>query len=151
MRTAAPWLCCLGLITLAFAAPLPYDEAANARADLQHALQQAQGEHRDVLIIFGANWCEDCRDLETAMQGASAALIQSRFVVVKIDVGNFNRNLDLVRHYGDPIRGGIPAAVVVSASDQLLYSTRAGELANARRLGSQGIYSVFSKVVAGLN
>jgi thioredoxin len=141
----------LALSITALAAPPSYDESADAHADLQRALEQAQREQRDVLILFGANWCEDCRDLDSAMRGSSAALIQSHFILVKIDVGNFNRNLDLVRHYRDPIRGGIPAAVVVSPADQLLYVTRPGELAHARRLGPEGIYSVFSQVVAGLN
>ncbi len=149
MRTPAHWLFCLGLSMAALAAPLPYDEAADPHADLRHALQEAQREHKNVLIIFGANWCEDCRDLDSAMHGSSAQLVQSRFVVVKIDVGNFNRNLDLVRRYGDPIRGGIPAAAVVSSSDQLLYATKRGELANVRRMGADGVYEFLSRVAPG--
>ena len=132
----------------AWAAQLPYDEGADPRADLQRALSVAQQQHKDVLIVFGANWCEDCRDLDRAMHGSSAELIDSRFVVVKVDVGNFNKHLDLVREYGDPIRRGIPAAVVVSAADQVLYSTKGGELADARRMGETGIYDFFSRVIA---
>lgn len=73
------------------------------------------------------------------MHGSSASLIDSRFVVVKIDVGNFNKNLDLANRYGNPIQKGIPAAVVVTPADQVLYSTKAGELADARRMGERGI------------
>ena len=138
----------LTVLSTAWAAQPPYDERADPRADLQHALNEAQSQHKDVLLIFGANWCEDCRRLDEAMHGSSAPLIESRFLVVKVDVGNFNRHLDLARQYGDPIRNGIPAAVVLSAADQVLYSTRAGELANARRMGENGIYEFFSKVIA---
>ena len=147
MRAVLPFLTCMGLALAAFAANPPYDETGDPRAELQRALVDAQNQHKDVLIVFGANWCEDCRDLDKAMRGSSAGLIDSRFVVVKVNVGNFNRNLDLAAHYGNPIRNGIPAAVVVSPTDQVLYSTKAGELANARRLGESGIYDFFSKVL----
>jgi protein disulfide-isomerase len=137
----------LGMSFAALAASLPYDDAADAHAALQRGLSQAQSQNKDLLVIFGANWCEDCRDLDQAMHGSSAALIDSRFVVVKIDVGNFNRNLDLARHYGNPIQKGIPAAVLVAPDDHVLYATKAGELANARRMGQSGIYDFFSKVL----
>jgi len=147
MRALLAFLLCLGLSLAAVGASLPYNESADPHVDLQRALVDAQNQHKDVLIIFGANWCEDCRDLDKAMHGSSATLIDSRFVVVKVNVGNFNRNLDLAEHYGNPIRNGIPAAVVVSPTDQVLYSTKAGELANARRLGEGGIHEFFSKVL----
>jgi len=147
MKPWAQFALCLGWATGLVAATLPYDEAADSRVDLQHALQQAQNEHKEVLIVFGANWCEDCRDLDKAMHGSSASVIESRFVVVKIDVGHFDKNLDLANHYGDPIRAGIPAAVAVSPSDKVLYATKAGELANARQMSEQSIYAFFTKVV----
>ena len=148
MRSRLAIVACLALSLSAWAAQLPYDEKADPRAELQHALSVAQDQHKNVLMIFGANWCEDCRDLDRAMHGSSAALIASHFVVVKVDVGNFNKHLDLSREYGDPIHKGIPAAVVLSAANQVLYSTKAGELADARRMSETGIYDFFSKVVA---
>jgi thioredoxin 1 len=148
MKALLRFAFCALLSLTAGAAQPPYDEKADPRADLQHALSEARDQHKDVLIIFGANWCEDCRDLDRSMRGSSAALIGSRFVVVKVDVGNFNKHLDLARQYGDPIRNGIPAAVVVSAADRVLYTTKAGELANARRMGDSGVYDFFSKVIA---
>lgn len=137
----------IGFSVAAVAAPLPYDEAADAHLALQRGLSEAQSQNKEVLVIFGANWCEDCRELDKAMHGSSASLIDSQFVVVKIDVGNFNKNLDLANRYGNPIRKGIPAAVVVTPADQVLYSTKAGELAEARRMGERGIYDFFSKVL----
>lgn len=133
--------------SIAAAAARPYDESADAHAALQRALSEARSANKYVLIVFGANWCDDCRKLDQSMHGSSAALIESRFVVVKINVGNFDRNLDLVNRYGNPIRRGIPAAVVVTPADQLIYSTKAGELADARRMGDAGIYQFFSEIV----
>jgi thioredoxin 1 len=131
----------------AFAAALPYDESANAKAEVQQALSSAQAHQGKVLVIFGANWCEDCRALDAALKSdRNAKLIASEFTVVKVDVGRFNRNLDVAAAYGNPIKKGIPAAVVLSADNQVLYATRAGELADARRMSDSGVYDFFRNV-----
>ena len=136
--------CCAALALTASAAGLPYDEHADAGAQIQQALTQARTDHRDVLLVFGANWCEDCRALDRALHGSSEPLIASHFELVKVDIGKFDKNLDISNHYGNPIGKGIPAVVVLSAADQVLYSTKAGELANARRMGDNGIYDFLS-------
>jgi thioredoxin 1 len=134
--------------SLAGAAPHPYDESADAKADLQRALDSAKATQRPVLLIFGANWCEDCIVLDDALKtGRNASLVAGEFEVVKVDVGRFNRNLDISHAYGDSIKKGIPAAVVLSADNRVLYSTKAGELANARRLSETGIYDFFENVI----
>ena len=101
-----------------------------------------------MLLVFGANWCGDCRALDQALHGSSGPLIDGKFEVVKIDVGNFDKNLDIDARYGHPIGNGIPAVVVVDASNKILYSTKGGELANARKMGDQGIYDFLVAKVA---
>ena len=145
-----------GLLLLAVLAPLgaahatdwPYDEKADATADVHRALGAAAADHRDVLLVFGANWCGDCRALDKAMHGSSQPLISGKFHVVKIDVGNFDKNLDLANRYGNPIAKGIPAVVVLGADNHVIYSTKGGELADARKMGDQGIYDFLSQKVA---
>lgn len=136
-------------ITAVAAAPLPYDEAADPKTDLRNALASAASAKRPVLVIFGANWCEDCRALDAAMKSAkNAELLGREFVVVKVDVGRFDRNLAVAEQYGNPIKGGIPAAVVLSPSGQVAYSTRTGELSSARRMSESGIHDFFVKAAA---
>lgn len=129
------------------AATLPYDEKADAKAAVQHALADAKAAHVPVLVIFGANWCEDCRALDKALHsGKNADLMSKKFKVVKVDVGNFDHNTDLTAAYGNPTKKGIPAAVLLSPDNQVLYATKGGELANARRMSDSGIYDFFEKV-----
>jgi protein disulfide-isomerase len=136
------------LAAMATAAPLPYDESADARMAVQHALAAAKESRVPVFVIFGANWCEDCRALDLAIKnGRNAELLARQFKVVKVDVGRFDRNLDLAAAYGNPIKKGIPAAVVLSPNNDVLYATRAGELADARRMSETGIYDFLSNVV----
>jgi thioredoxin 1 len=145
------WMAVLATALLSLAAQgaaLPYDEHANANATLQQGLEAARASGKDVLVVFGANWCKDCRELDKALHGQTAGLIDTHFIVVKIDVGNFDKNLDIVKRYAYPTSKGIPAAVVLSSHDKVLYATRAGELADARHMGDDGIYNFFSTVVA---
>lgn len=41
------------------------------------------------------------------------------FNVVKVNVGNFDRNLDLTKRFGNPVENGIPAAVLVSPDKRI--------------------------------
>ena len=124
--------------------PNPYDTRADARADLNQALGQARAESKRVLVVFGANWCADCRALAKQMaEGAVAAHVGQRYVVTKIDVGDFNKNLDLAQQMGDAVKKGIPAVAVLAPDGTLQRATLAGELASARKLGPDQVLAVF--------
>ena len=145
MRTLL-FLACFCAATL-YAAPLPYDEAADAKADVKHTLADAKKANMPVLVIFGANWCEDCRALDKALhEGRNAELVNREFKVVKVDVGRFDKNLDLAEAYGNPIKKGIPGAAVLSPQGSVLYITKLGELADARHMSETGIYDFFHAV-----
>jgi thioredoxin 1 len=139
----------LAVITGAAASPRPYDETADAKAEVAKAVAVSKSTRQPVLVIFGANWCEDCRVLDTTLKaGPNAELLSKEFIVVKVDVGNFDRNADLAAQYGNPIKSGIPAAVVLAPTNQVLYATRAGELSNARHMSEMGVLEFFRNVVS---
>ena len=140
----------LGFLTVAAAAAdSPYNEAADAKLDIKQALTQAAIAKTPVIVVFGANWCGDCQMLNTAMKsGASAQLLLRDFQIVKVNVGQFDKNLDVAKSYGVPLEKGIPAVVIISTNNEVLYATRDGELANARKMGDSGIYEFFKRVTA---
>jgi len=145
-----PLLLSLATAAAVGAPSLPYDESADARGTIRAAVGAVGAGPRRVLIVFGANWCEDCRALDQALKSARNARLMAReFEVVKVDVGRFDRNLDIAQAYGDPIRKGIPAAVLLSPDERVLYATKAGELSNARRMSATGIYDFFERVARG--
>ncbi len=84
---------------------LPFNEAADVQAEIRAAMTQAAAEKKYVLLIFGANWCIDCREL-SANDGQAAAF-RSHPAALRggqIDIGNWNRNLDVVKAWGNPTR-----------------------------------------------
>ncbi len=148
MRLAPVMLLAL-FATFAAAADSPYDESADARAGVRRALVEAASANASVLVVFGANWCADCRILDATMKkDPTAALVAREFRVVKVDVGRFDRNVDVADSYGVPLKSGIPAIAVVSPRNGVVYATRAGELADARRMGDAGIHALFARAAA---
>ncbi len=143
----APVLLACAVTLNVFAAPGPYDEAADAKAQIKAALSEAAQAKVPVLVVFGANWCGDCRVLDMSFkEGAAAPLMAKRFRVVKVDVGRFDRNLDIAQAYGVPLKSGIPSVAVLSAQGKVVYATKAGELADARKMGDKAIVDFFVKV-----
>ena len=129
----------------AMAADRPYDESADAKAQIATALHDAAAAKEPVLLIFGANWCEDCRALDHALKTGRNAELMGKFKVVKVDVGHFDHNVDVSTAYGNATKKGIPSAVIVSPDNQILFMTKAGELADARSMSEDGIYQFFTK------
>lgn len=125
-----------------------YNETADARAELNLALARAQAQHKNVLLVFGANWCGDCLALDRKMAtGSLAEHVDQRLVVLKVNVGRFDRNTDLAAQIGVSLKKGIPAVAVLSREGEVIKATNGGELADARNMGDEAVL----KVLEGLH
>jgi thioredoxin 1 len=125
----------------------PYNEQADAKLDIEQALSQASVSNTPVLVVFGGNWCGDCRALDKAMKtGAVAPLIKRDFQIVKVNIGHFDKNQDIAQSYGVPLDRGVPTVAILSPQGEVLYATKGGELSSARKMGDTGIYDFFKKV-----
>ena len=74
-----------------------------------------------------------------------ARLLARDFVVVMIDVGRYDKNLDIAQEYGVPISKGIPAMSVLDSHGKLLYAQSQGQFANARAMPYQDFTVFFEK------
>ena len=127
--------------------PLPYDQNADADADLLAARARAKASHKLLLIDFGGNWCADCRILGAVMeQSEMRPFLQRHFEVLTVDVGLFNRNMDILAHYGFKQIEGVPAVFVVDPkTDQLLNQKSVIALEDARSMTPQSIADWLAK------
>jgi protein disulfide-isomerase len=142
-----PTLFFVSLALSTAAAETPYDEKADAKLEIKQALAEGAKTKTPIIVVFGANWCGDCKMLDSAMKkGASASLLSRDFKIVKVDVGHFDKNVDVATSYGVPLKKGIPAVAILSVKGEVLYVTKDGELADARKMGDNGIYEFFKRV-----
>jgi len=130
-------------VTIAADQP-PYDEKADAHQQIAAAIAEASKTHKNVILVFGANWCGDCRALNEQMhKDELAALIAKNYEVVKIDVGQFNKNRDIGEKYHVPLKHGIPALAVLDPGGDLLYAMDQGQFSNARSMSYESIRDFF--------
>ncbi len=117
-----------------------YPDPSQARADLAAALKTASATHRRVLLDFGGNWCGDCQVLDLYMHDSkNQPLVEANFVVVHVNVGHIDTNLDLAEKYGVPLHKGVPALAVLSDHGALLYSQKNGEFEAMRHMESSAL------------
>lgn len=117
-----------------------YPDPGQSNADLAAALKAAAATHRRVLLDFGGNWCGDCQVLDIYFHDArNKPLLDANFVLVHINVGYMDANLDLADKYGIPLKRGVPALAVLSEHGALLYSQKNGEFEAMRRMESSSV------------
>ncbi len=123
-----------------------YEKDANAKSEIAEALAKATRSHKRVLLDFGGNWCYDCHVLDAAFhQPDVAPLLNSNFVVVHVDVGEMDRNLDIAKQYKVDISKGVPALAVLASDGKLLYSDQHGEFEKARSMDPDDVIAFLKK------
>ncbi len=136
----------VGLLSIAAVAQTLFDEQADAGKQIKAAIAQASHEHKNIILDFGANWCLDCHILEAQMEKPDLApLIEANYIVVKVDVGRFDKNLGVAKKYRVPLKLGIPALAVLDGHGKLLYSQEQGEFENARHMTLASIQEFFER------
>jgi thiol:disulfide interchange protein len=119
-----------------------YPAPAQAKADLAAALKTAAATHRRILIDFGGNWCGDCQVLDIYFHDpANRPILDANFVLVHVNIGMMDVNLDLAKRYSVPLNKGVPALAVLSEKGTLLYSQKGGEFEAMRRMESSAVTS----------
>ena len=135
----------LAAVTMAAEQP-PYDEKADAHQQITAAIAEASKAHKNVILVFGANWCPDCRALDAQMHKEGlATLIATDYVVVKVDIGRHDKNQDVAEKYHVPLKRGIPAMAVLDPGGALLYAMDQGQFEDARHMSYESIREFFVK------
>ena len=117
-----------------------YPDPAQARVDLAAALKTAAQSHKHILLDFGGNWCPDCQVLDLYFHDATnRPLLEAGFILVHVNIGREDANLDLAGQYQVPLAKGVPALAVLSERGKLLYSQKGGEFEAMRRMDSSAV------------
>ncbi len=140
LSAPAPKVAIASLAQLPTPLPLPYDESADATADVEAGLAKARETHRLLLIDLGGNWCPDCRLLAGLMrQPDLARFVQDHYVVVTVDVGRMNQNLQIPARWGVDRVMGVPSLLIVDRHGRLLDQGHVAALSDARHMTPQAL------------
>lgn len=123
-----------------------YSDTADAKEDIRQAVLKAAAEHKHVLLDFGGNWCPDCHLLNIYFHDpGNASLLGANYVLVDVNVGRYDKNLDIARKYGIPLNRGVPALAVLDGTGHVVYAQRNGEFESMRKLDSSVVTTFLQK------
>ena len=141
LAAPAPHIGIATLDELARPLPLPYDEHADAMAEVAAGRARAKASHKTLLIDLGGNWCPDCRLLAGVMaRPEMQAFVRRHFEVVTVDIGRMDKNQAIPAHYGIPRLQGVPALLIVEPRhDRLINAGHVSALSDARSMTPQAL------------
>ncbi len=129
--------------------PLPhahiYPEVSAAQSDITAALKTAKREHKRVLLDFGGDWCGDCQVLNVYYhQPENQSLLNENFVLVDVNIGHFDQNVDLAKHYRIDVHNGVPQLAVLDKNGKQVFEQH-GEFRQMRDMQSSSVHEFLQK------
>lgn len=67
------------------------------------------------------------------------------FILVHVDIGEGDKNLDLAKKYKIPLGKGVPAVAILGGDGRLLYSSGDGEFEAARRMMKKDLFAFLNR------
>lgn len=110
-----------------------YDPDMDPYEKFASVLGKAKNMEKLVLLVFGSDTCPDCRSLYKKMHTKPLSeTIDNNFIVMHVDIGNWDNNIDFTNQFGTPVESGTPSIVILDNSSTIYYVSKAGEFASAR-------------------
>ncbi len=120
-------------------APSVYDEKADGKEQIAEALVEAKRNHRRVMIQWGANWCGWCVKLDGLFKSDPKVRheLSYEYDVVHIDVGQFDKHMDLAKSYGLTIKA-VPHLTILDEDGKLVANVDTTPLETKNESGLAG-------------
>ncbi|HEX3377276.1 MAG TPA: thioredoxin family protein, partial [Candidatus Acidoferrales bacterium] len=123
-----------------------YPPPEEAQSEISTALAAAARQHKRVILVFGGNWCYDCHVLDTTFRSKTfAPIVNENYIVIHINVGNYDANLDLAKKYEIPLEKGVPSLAILDPDGKLLVSQKNGEFESTVRIGPEDVLEFLKK------
>ena len=124
--------------------PLPYNGSEYSTNDLNEFISNTITKDKQPIIIFGANWCPDCRIFSATMDIPKIkSYIDKNFEVLYVDVKRYEINMSLMEEFGIEPAEGIPRLLIFDKNRKLINSSNTTEWRTARDRTSQEIFDFF--------
>jgi thioredoxin 1 len=102
----------ISVFVIAVAAVVTHRETSKVGQGLiAEARARATRNHKFLMVEFGAGWCTDCAQLSKSLEDEKRRdQFRKEFELLYVDVGEFNRNLDIAKSLGIDVTEAIPTA-----------------------------------------
>jgi thiol:disulfide interchange protein len=128
--------------------PIPskhiYPTIQAAPTDIRAALTEARRTHKRVILDFGGDWCPDCQVLNIYFhRSPNAQLLAKYFILVDVNIGQMDANLNIAHKYGVPVKG-VPALSVIDGNGKVVYAQNK-EFDDMRNMQSSSVTEFLNK------
>lgn len=138
----------MAVLTTLGCSEVRFDPELDAQASFTAALNKAKQADRYLMVVFGADWCTDCRKLYEHLRSAEVQdYMREHMDFLTVDVGDKDRNLAFAAGLGVSIDNGIPVAVFFDPTGAPIGTTNQGQLEPSRYLTRRQILRFVSAVV----
>jgi len=128
--------------------PLPYNGSIYSEDDVKDFMDSTIKQSKQPVIIFGGNWCPDCRILDGTLQIPTInEFMKAHYKIMHIDVGRYDKNMELMSFFEIDKEKGVPRVLVFDNKKNLLNSSSTREWTTARERNFQDIFDYFQKLV----
>lgn len=128
--------------------PLPYDGKEYSSEEVKLFIENTIDGSMQPIIIFGGNWCPDCRIFDGTLQMPTIKkFIDEKFKILHIDVGRYDINMNLLELFGIPLEKGVPRVLVFDLERKLINNSSTTEWTTARDRDPQEIFNFIQAMV----
>ena len=128
--------------------PLPYNGEIYSESDIERFLDSSINKLKQPIIIFGGNWCPDCRILEGTLQLPTIKKYMiEHYEIMHVDVGRYDKNMNLISYFKIPKEEGVPRVLVFDNKKNILNMESTKEWTTARDRKQQEIFNYFQALV----
>ena len=123
--------------------PKPYERKIITEHELINFIKTSTNQP---IVIFGANWCPDCRILSAVLELPTVEkYMNENFETLYIDLGRYDINMSLMKYFEIMPQQGIPRVVILSKEKEVLNIKDTGEWTTARSRTKQEIFNYFQE------
>ena len=128
--------------------PLPYDGKEYSSEEVKLFIENTIDGSMQPIIIFGGNWCPDCRIFDGTLQMPTIKkFVDEKFKILHIDVGRYDINMNLMELFGIPPEKGVPRVLVFDLERNLINNSSTTEWTTARDRDPQEIFNFIQAMV----
>jgi len=104
--------------------PKPYDPKADAQADINKLVAQAQKEGKNIMIQAGGNWCIWCLRFNQYVQTTPELkkMVDKNYLYYHLNYSPDNKNEKVFSQYGNPgEKFGYPVFIVLDKNGKMIH------------------------------
>ncbi|MFT7112977.1 MAG: thioredoxin 1 [Porticoccaceae bacterium] len=127
--------------------PSLYDGTDVSKDTLDNFITNTLNEEKQSLFLFGANWCPDAQCLDAILRLPTfESYLNEHFSIMRIDVGEYDRNMSLMEPLGLPSQEGIPRVIVLDLKGEPINLETNDRWRSARQSDPQDIFEYFQNL-----